>query len=146
VAENSGRKCAISSHSSASILLGFCPYAAMGGPVRTQCSVLRRLFPVYPRSPQSFRKAPRALLLIAATRTDYPLRVPYDRAMTVGWKDRIVSDPAILRGKPHLKGTHTPVSLVLGYLAAGSSPDQIMAELPDLTPIRSLPASIMPAI
>jgi len=26
------------------------------------------------------------------------------------------------------------VSLILGYLAAGSSPEQIMAEFPDLTP------------
>lgn len=52
--------------------------------------------------------------------------------MPVEWKDHIVSDPAILRGKPHLKGTRIPVSLVLGYLAAGSSPEQIMAEFPDL--------------
>ena len=53
--------------------------------------------------------------------------------MPVDWKDHIVSDPAILRGKPHLKRTRIPVSLVLGYLAAGSSPEQIMAEFPDLT-------------
>jgi len=44
-----------------------------------------------------------------------------------------VSDPAILRGKPRLKGTRIPVSLVLGYLATGSSPEQIVAEFPDLT-------------
>ena len=44
-----------------------------------------------------------------------------------------MSDPAILRGKPRLKGTRIPVSLVLGYLAAGSSPEQIVAEFPDLT-------------
>ena len=53
--------------------------------------------------------------------------------MPVDWKDHIVSDPAILRGKPHLKGTRIPVSLVLAYLAAGSSPEQITAELPVLT-------------
>jgi uncharacterized protein (DUF433 family) len=53
--------------------------------------------------------------------------------MPVDWKDHIVSDPVILRGKPHLKGTRIAVSLVLGYLAAGSSPDQIVAEFPDLT-------------
>jgi uncharacterized protein (DUF433 family) len=52
--------------------------------------------------------------------------------MPVEWRDHIVSDPAILRGKPRLKGTRIPVSLVLGYLAAGSSPDQIVAEFPDL--------------
>ena len=53
--------------------------------------------------------------------------------MPVVWKDHIVSEAGILRGKPHLKGTRIPVSLVLGYLAAGSSPDQIVAEFPDLT-------------
>jgi uncharacterized protein (DUF433 family) len=53
--------------------------------------------------------------------------------MPVEWRDHIVSDPAILRGKPHVKGTRIPVSLVLGYLAAGSSPEQIVAEFPDLT-------------
>jgi uncharacterized protein (DUF433 family) len=51
--------------------------------------------------------------------------------MPVEWRDHIVSDPAILRGKPRLKATRIPVSLVLGYLAAGSSPDQIVAEFPD---------------
>jgi uncharacterized protein (DUF433 family) len=56
--------------------------------------------------------------------------------MPVEWKDYVVSDPTILRGKPHLKGMRIPVSLVLGYLAAGSSPEQIMAEFPDLTPDR----------
>lgn len=54
--------------------------------------------------------------------------------MPVEWKYHVVSDPAILRGKPHLKGTRIPVSLVPGYLAAGCSPEQIMAEFPDLTP------------
>jgi uncharacterized protein (DUF433 family) len=53
--------------------------------------------------------------------------------MPTDWKDHIVSDPVILRGKPHLKGTRIPVSLVLGYLAAGSSPERVMAEFPDLT-------------
>jgi uncharacterized protein (DUF433 family) len=53
--------------------------------------------------------------------------------MPVVWKDHTVSGAAILRGKPHLKGTRIPVGLVLGYLTAGSSPDQIVAEFPDLT-------------
>jgi predicted HTH transcriptional regulator len=49
--------------------------------------------------------------------------------MPVEWRDHIVSDPAILRGKPRLKGTRIPVSLVLGYLAAGSSAEQIVAAM-----------------
>ncbi len=53
--------------------------------------------------------------------------------MPVEWKQHIVSDPEILRGKPRLKGTRIPVSLILGYLAAGKSADEITAEFPDLT-------------
>jgi uncharacterized protein (DUF433 family) len=53
--------------------------------------------------------------------------------MAVDWKQHIVSDPEILRGKPRLKGTRIPVGVVLGYLAAGRTAEQIMAEFPDLT-------------
>jgi len=51
----------------------------------------------------------------------------------VNWKQFVVSDPEILRGKPRLKGTRIPVSLVLGYLAAGRTFEEITAEFPDLT-------------
>jgi uncharacterized protein (DUF433 family) len=51
----------------------------------------------------------------------------------VDWKDYIASDPGILRGRPRLKGTRIPVSLILGYLAAGRTAEQIIAEFPDLT-------------
>jgi uncharacterized protein (DUF433 family) len=53
--------------------------------------------------------------------------------MPVGWKDHIVSDPEILRGKPRLKGTRIPVGIVLGYLAAGKTAEEIVSEFPDLT-------------
>jgi len=52
--------------------------------------------------------------------------------MSVTWKDHIESTPDVLRGKPRIKGTRIPVSLIFGYLAAGSSPDQIISEFPDL--------------
>jgi len=48
-------------------------------------------------------------------------------------KDHIVSTTDVLRGKPRIKGTRIPVSLVLGYLAAGSTFEDIITELPDLT-------------
>ena len=51
----------------------------------------------------------------------------------MAWKDRISSDPAILRGKPCIKGTRIPVALVLGYLAAKKSTAEILAEFPDLS-------------
>ena len=53
--------------------------------------------------------------------------------MTVEWKQHIVSDPEILRGKPRIKGTRIPVALVLGYLAAGKTSADILGEFPDLT-------------
>jgi uncharacterized protein (DUF433 family) len=53
--------------------------------------------------------------------------------MPVEWKRHIVSDPEILRCKPRLKGTRIPVGLVLGYLAAGKTAADIVAEFPDLT-------------
>jgi uncharacterized protein (DUF433 family) len=53
--------------------------------------------------------------------------------MPVDWKQFVVSDPAFLCGKPRLKGTRIRVSLILGYLAAGKTPEEITAEFPDLT-------------
>ena len=53
--------------------------------------------------------------------------------MPVKWRDYIVSNPDMLRGKPRIKGTRIPVSLVLGYLAAGYTQDQIIQEFPDLS-------------
>ena len=53
--------------------------------------------------------------------------------MPVEWKRYIVSEPEILRGKPRLKGTRIPVGLVLGYLAAGKTAEEILAEFPELT-------------
>jgi len=53
--------------------------------------------------------------------------------MTVQWKQHIVSDPEVLRGKPRIKGTRIPVGLVLGYLAAGKTASEIVDEFPDLT-------------
>ena len=52
--------------------------------------------------------------------------------MKVDWKDHIVSTPDVIRGKPRIKGTRIPVSLILGYFAAGDDIKKIIAELPDL--------------
>ncbi|MCY3722860.1 MAG: DUF433 domain-containing protein [Candidatus Poribacteria bacterium] len=52
--------------------------------------------------------------------------------MPIQWRDHIVSTPDILRGKPRIKGTRIPVSLLLGYLAVGYTTDEIIAEFPDL--------------
>lgn len=52
----------------------------------------------------------------------------------MNWRERILSDPNILRGKPCIKGTRIPVALILGYLAAGRDAPDIQREFPDLTP------------
>jgi uncharacterized protein (DUF433 family) len=51
---------------------------------------------------------------------------------TVDWRKYIVTTPDVLRGKPRIDGTRIPVSLVLGYLAAGSTFEEIIEEYPDL--------------
>ena len=53
--------------------------------------------------------------------------------MQVNWKDHITGTPDVLRGKPRIKGTRIPISLILRYLAAGSTFEDIIKELPDLT-------------
>ena len=53
--------------------------------------------------------------------------------MPVDWKDYIAVDPKILSGKPRIKGTRIPAGLVLGYLAAGKTAEDIISEFPDLT-------------
>ncbi|PSB20129.1 DUF433 domain-containing protein [Phormidesmis priestleyi ULC007] len=50
----------------------------------------------------------------------------------INWREYIVSSLDVLRGKPRIKGTRIPVSLILGYLAAGNTHDQILQEFPDL--------------
>jgi uncharacterized protein (DUF433 family) len=51
----------------------------------------------------------------------------------VNWKEHIVSTPDVLRGKPRIKGTRIPVSLILGYLAAGNTSENIIQEFSDLS-------------
>ena len=46
--------------------------------------------------------------------------------------DRIVAEPAIRFGKPCIRGTRISVGDVLGYLAAGMSESQILADFPQL--------------
>ena len=52
--------------------------------------------------------------------------------MSVNWRERVVSTPEVLRGKPGIRGTRIPVSLILGYLAADYTYSEIIQEFPDL--------------
>lgn len=48
-------------------------------------------------------------------------------------EDLVHSDPAVMMGKPVIKGTRIPVELILEKLSAGESPEQILAAHPRLT-------------
>lgn len=52
--------------------------------------------------------------------------------MPVDWREHIESTPDVLRGKPRIKGTRIPVSLILGYLVAGNTYEEIVQEFPGL--------------
>ena len=47
--------------------------------------------------------------------------------------DRIVIDPAIMMGKPVIRGTRITVELVLHKLAAGASEAELREDYPQLT-------------
>jgi uncharacterized protein (DUF433 family) len=47
-------------------------------------------------------------------------------------RQRIVVDPAVMAGKPVIRGTRVPVELVVRMLAQGVSEDAILAEYPRL--------------
>lgn len=49
------------------------------------------------------------------------------------WRDRIVSNPEILVGKPVIKGTRISVELILGWLANGWTHEQILEAYPNIT-------------
>ncbi len=44
------------------------------------------------------------------------------------WHDRIVLDPAVLAGKPIIKGTRISVELVVDLLAQGWSREQVLEQ------------------
>jgi len=50
----------------------------------------------------------------------------------MNWKDRIVVDPAVLAGKPIVKGTRISVEFLLGLLANGWTEAQIFDNYPHL--------------
>ncbi len=49
------------------------------------------------------------------------------------WRNRIVSNPSILLGKPSIKGTRIAVELIIGCFASGWSIDDILEAYPHIT-------------
>jgi uncharacterized protein (DUF433 family) len=50
----------------------------------------------------------------------------------MNWQDRIVVDPAILVGKPVIRGTRLAVEFIIDLLARGWSVEQILQNYPGL--------------
>jgi uncharacterized protein (DUF433 family) len=51
----------------------------------------------------------------------------------MSWQDRIVLDPAILTGKPTIKGTRIAVEFVVDLMARGWSVEDILREYDHLS-------------
>ena len=46
--------------------------------------------------------------------------------------ERIEMNPAVMAGKPVIRGTRVPVSMILDELGAGMTPEQIVVEHPTI--------------
>lgn len=55
--------------------------------------------------------------------------------MTINYPyaERIIQDPAIMVGKPVIRGTRIPVERVIAHLAANPDLDDLLAAYPELT-------------
>lgn len=51
----------------------------------------------------------------------------------MNWKERIIIDPAILTGKPVVKGTRLAVEFIVDLLAQGWTESEILQSYPGLT-------------
>lgn len=52
----------------------------------------------------------------------------------MNWEDRIAIDPAVLTGKPTIKGTRIAVEFLLELVAEGWSTDEIVRNYPGIAP------------
>ena len=48
-------------------------------------------------------------------------------------QSRITNNPEILQGKPIIRGTRVPVSLIADFVNNGMTPAQVVEDYPDLT-------------
>ena len=51
----------------------------------------------------------------------------------MSWRERIVIDPGIHHGRPCIKGTRVPISVIVGSVAEGSTPERIIESWPQLS-------------
>lgn len=65
-----------------------------------------------------------------------------DEERPIDFSERVVVDPRILVGKPVIKGTRIPVSMILNLVAHGFTFDQIIEDYPVLT-VEDIRAAIL---
>lgn len=53
--------------------------------------------------------------------------------MGVNWRERIVIDPALHHGEPCIAGTRVPVRVIVGSIADGDTPAQIIDAYPQIS-------------
>lgn len=51
----------------------------------------------------------------------------------MGWEERIVLDPAVLQGKPIIRGTRLAVEFIVDLLAQGWTKDEILRNYPGIS-------------
>jgi uncharacterized protein (DUF433 family) len=56
-----------------------------------------------------------------------------DRVDRQAWMERIAIDPAVHHGEPCIKGTRIPVSVIVGSIADGDRPEELLSAYPSLT-------------
>ncbi|MCC7024234.1 MAG: DUF433 domain-containing protein [Thermomicrobiales bacterium] len=56
-----------------------------------------------------------------------------DEFAYLGYRERIVQDPAVMVGKPIVRGTRIPVELILGWLSGNMDLEEFFAAYPHLT-------------
>ena len=49
------------------------------------------------------------------------------------WRSRISTDPAVHHGEPCIKGTRVSIAAIVGSIADGDTPEQILKSWPQLT-------------
>lgn len=52
------------------------------------------------------------------------------------WRELIIADPAVLVGKPVIKGTRISVELILELFAAGYTAEDVLQQYEHLTPLQ----------
>lgn len=62
--------------------------------------------------------------------------------MRMNWRDHISTDPAVLAGKPVIKGTRLSVALVIDLMGQGWTEQELLSNYPQLT-VQDIRAALM---